>query len=72
MYVLIFVLFIAGVAAACIAGLLGRVWIWAAIVALVLMFARDVRARLDLVPRSPTRGRLGVRDGEGRAAGGGA
>jgi hypothetical protein len=39
MYVSIFVLVIAGVAAAFIAGLWGRVWIWAAIVVLVLMFA---------------------------------
>lgn len=39
MYVSIFVLLIAGVAAAFIAGLWGRGWIWAAIVLLVLMFA---------------------------------
>jgi hypothetical protein len=39
MYVSIFVLLIAGVAAAFIAGLWGRAWIWAAIVLLVLMFA---------------------------------
>jgi hypothetical protein len=39
MYVSIFVLLIAGVAAAFIAALWGRVWIWAAIVLLVLMFA---------------------------------
>jgi Flp pilus assembly protein TadB len=39
MYVSIFVLLIAGVAAAFIAGLWGRAWIWAAIVVLVLMFA---------------------------------
>lgn len=38
MYVSIFVLLIAGVAAAFIAGLLGKAWIWAAIVLLVLMF----------------------------------
>ena len=39
MYVSIFVLLIAGVAAAFIAGLWGRGWIWAAIVLLVVMFA---------------------------------
>ena len=39
MYGSIFVLLIAGVAAAFIAGLWGRGWIWAAIVLLVLMFA---------------------------------
>ena len=49
MYVSILVLLIAGVAAAFIAGLWGKGWIWAAIVLLVLMFARDVRARHDLV-----------------------
>ncbi len=38
MYVSIFVLLGAGVAAAFIAGLWGRGWIWAAIVTLVLMF----------------------------------
>ena len=39
MYVSILVLLIAGVAAAFIAGLWGKGWIWAAIVLLVLMFA---------------------------------
>jgi hypothetical protein len=39
MYVSIFVLLGAGIAAAFIAGLWGRGWIWAAIVLLVLMFA---------------------------------
>lgn len=39
MYGSIVVLLIAGVAAVFIAGLRGKVWIWAAIVLLVLMFA---------------------------------
>ena len=39
MYVSIFVLLGAGVAAAFIAGLWGKGWIWAAIVLLVLLFA---------------------------------
>jgi hypothetical protein len=72
MYVSMFVLLIAGVAAAFIAGLWGTCVDLAAIILLVLMYAYDVRARLDLVPRSAPLGRSGVCDGEGRAASGAA
>jgi hypothetical protein len=65
MYVSIFVLLIAGVAAAFIAGPWGRGVDLGGHRPVGADVRGHVRPRLDLVPRSPTRGRSGVQDGEG-------